>query len=77
MNDLDIQQLKQRSEVGELYNQADDQIFQMERLLREYKRHLDQQLNEECTAVAKSKINDMLPGLEQAANTLRVYQQTE
>lgn len=75
MNDLDIQELKNRDKVSELYKTCDSKLNEITQLNSLYRKELERLINEDDTNsfIVMSNMKQMLPGLENALHTLNVY----
>lgn len=75
MNDLDIQELKNRGEVAELYKECSDKLEEIQQVTSLYRKELERLINQDpdSSFIVMSNMKGMLPGLENALHTLGIY----
>ena len=73
MDIIRIKELKDRSELGSMYNSAKNTIDEIEEQLKEYKRGIEANINmdEELKVIAESNISSSLEGLQHALHSLK------
>ena len=75
MDLLKISELKERSELGSMYNSAKNAINEIEEQLKDYKHVLEANINmdEGLNVVAESNISSSLEGLKHALHSLKTW----
>ena len=75
MNDLDIQELKNRGQVAELYKECDVKLNEIKQVTLLYRKELERLINEgpDSSFIVMSNMKQMIPGLENALHTLNTY----